>query len=97
MLLPCLSLVQDGFCTRFYGSCPEAAKQKDRCGRLPLHHAVDDRETWSAGAESIYVAYPEAAFTTDLNGNLPSYFFPDGFGRNLKFQLEKKVVMECSN
>jgi hypothetical protein len=77
--------------------CPEAAKEKDRLGRLPLHHAVDDRETWSPGAESIYVAYPEAAFTPDFNGNLPSYFFSDAVGRNLKTQLEKKVAMECSN
>lgn len=68
---------------------PEAAKTRDRYGRLPLHHAI------GAGAECIYAAFPEAAFTPDFKGNLPAYFFPDHHERHFGTQLNIRVMNEC--
>ena len=51
-------------------AAPEAAKMKNRNGRLPLHMAIENGMNWSDALEEIFISYPHGAHFQDTANNL---------------------------
>jgi ankyrin repeat protein len=61
--------------------CPEAARERDRHGQLPLHVSIMRGKTLDEGVLGLMQAYPDALTTPDTQTNLYPFMLAASVGR----------------